>query len=234
MSLKNRKMRTISLVLISSFMISSFPVSTFALSNNDSNIILSQDKNISVNILEDNSEKRVVEVISNDTKTVVTYDKINNIITGDEVNLNTAEKNYINIDLNDTSSYDNDNSISSRKAQITNSSRFSKIYYAANGKKWSIKNTKGSLKGRTETSKNSVNLYRFKDAVDSCRKLENASSRGMDTTKLGLAIAGVTAETGVGAVIGIFTAIGGASSAAYKFYDSLQYRKEADRLFSML
>ncbi|HBF0442213.1 TPA: geobacillin-26 family protein [Clostridioides difficile] len=234
MSLKNRRIRTISLVLISSFMISSFPISTFALSDNDSSIILSQDKNISVNILEDNSEKRVVEVISNDTKTVVTYDKINNIITGNEINLNTAEKNYINIDLNDTSSYDNDNSISSRKAQITNSSRFSKIYYAANGKKWSIKNTKGSLKGRTETSKNSVNLYRFKDAVDSCRKLENASSRGMDATKLGLAIAGVTAETGVGAVIGIFTAIGGASSAAYKFYDSLQYRKEADRLFSML
>ncbi|GJG92739.1 MULTISPECIES: geobacillin-26 family protein [Bacteria] len=192
----------------------------------------SLEDNIKVNVLEDNDERKTVEVVEGNKVSTSTFDKKNNTLavevkSGDTI----LQKSFVD----ENSSIDIDQkSMAQARAVESVKCMYSKLKYSINMKSWTITNSKGSVKKRPETNSHKDYLYRFRDAVKSSRQSENAARASLDGASISIVMGSITAATGVGAVIAAVGAVGGSLSAAYNIWDSVVARREADRYFAIL
>lgn len=188
--------------------------------------------NIKVNVLEDNDERKTVEVVEGNKVSTSTFDKKNNTLSVEVKSGDTIlQKNFV--DGNSSINLNQDFMPRSRAVESVKCI-YSKLKYSINMKSWTITNSKGSVKKRPETKSHKDYLYKFRDAVKSSRQSENAARASLDGASISIVMGSITAATGVGAVIAAVGAVGGSLSAGYNIWDSVVSRREADRYFAIL
>lgn len=231
MSFKKRATKGIAIVLVGISIVIPTLNASYAMELNESKILERvQNDNLIIKVIEDNSDRKVVEVIDGSKSYRTVFDKVNNSLTLE------VKKYGITIDSSFVNINDIEESNTQIEARATESLGciYSKLRYNINMKSWTITNSKGSVKKKSETVSHKDNLYRFRDAVRSSRQSENAARAAMDLAKLSAIMGLITSTTGIGAIVSAVTAMGGSIGAAYNIWDSVVYRKEADRYFAIL
>lgn len=231
MSMKKRATKSIAIALVGISIAIPTLNASYAMELNESKTLERvQNDNLIVKVIEDNSNRKAVEVIDGSKSYITVFDKVNNALTSE------VKQDGIIIDSNFVDINDIEESNTQIETLATESLGciYSKLRYNINMKSWTITNSKGSVKKKPETVSHKDNLYRFRDAVRSSRQSENAARAAMDLAKLSIIMGSITASTGIGAIVSAVTAMGGSIGAAYNIWDSVVYRKEADRYFAIL
>lgn len=231
MAFKKRVKKRSVLALIAIYTATSISNYSYAMEINESKLFARVQKDsLTVNIVEDNFERKVVKVVEGNKLYITVFDKKNNTLLSEMkqegITINSRLININHIENNDSQIYD--------RAIESVSCIYSKLKYHINMKSWTITNSKGLVKKKPETVSHKDNLYRFRDAVRSSRQSENAARAAIDITKLSIIMGSITATTGLGAIVSIVTALSGSIGVAYNIWDSVVYRKEADRYFAIL
>lgn len=97
--------------------------------------------------------------------------------------------------------------------------------YFVTGTSWFIENSDEEEKYR---GSDSTVLYNFKAAVDNMVRSENAAIAAGGVAICGAVAGALSAPTGIGAVIGAVTALGGSIACANKLWDAWSYQDDVD------
>lgn len=204
--------------------------------NEDTNLksIQSLDINQSteITIVQDDKNKRVVEVVDkNDGKVYrSTFNKKNNSFKTVEINKSTNQELQVVLD--------SEALIQSEKSdvQLMSTAASSLIdsgsnldgkfkYYYYTGKVWVVM-SEGSSKNPTETTNNSSDLNSFRNSVNNLRGSEIKVQVALGTAATSTLIAAITAPTGWGPILATLTALGASVIAIDEAYNSWVLAKD--------
>ncbi|MBK1809485.1 geobacillin-26 family protein [Clostridium sp. YIM B02505] len=198
---------------------------------------------VTVSVLSDTKDSKVVQSEDSKAITLTTYDKKNNTINVKQTDKLTKKVTLTDkkVDENKIKSSANklnqlkSNSISAASTYLVNS-EFSILwddaYLYYSDKRWAIWNSSNSYYSTYETSSNSSDLLGFKNSVDSQVGYELAAIASVGTAACATVVGVLTAPTGVGAIVGVLVAIGAAISAGVTLWNAYKQRDNADFYWS--
>ncbi|SDI42816.1 geobacillin-26 family protein [Desulfosporosinus hippei] len=203
-----------------------FTVPCFASnSKNNIDVRIIDGNTITTEVLADNDSLKTVKVTEDKEKTyVVTYDKKANELTTVETDMHTGKSKNTVAKLKLNSKANEINTAAASSSYSNFGMFFDGSYYVTNTT-WLIENSDEESKYRTSDS---TVLYNFKAAVDNMVRSENAAITAGGVAICGAVVGTLTAPTGIGAVIGAVTALGGSITCANKLWDAWSYQDDVD------
>jgi len=203
---------------------------------------LDVNQELTIQIIKDNKQQRVVEVFEKDTGKIYRsiFNKKDNSFETVEIDKKTKiEKNVFSSKTFETQY----NGEQLQSSQISSMS-FSLIdsgsnlsgkfkYYVYTQKIWVVQ-CEGKSKNPTETSNNSSDLQSFRNSVNNLRGAELRFSAAMGAAATSTLIAAITAPTGWGPIVATLTAVGAGAAAIAEAYNSYVYAKDCRFYFGRI
>lgn len=202
-------------------------------------IVNIRGEDIHVNVVLDNEFEKIVETEDQYSVNVTTYNKVKNYVVVEEKNKVTGVKSKTVTDLSriesDLIGPQESGLEMQPKSSIIHygmSTFFENRYFYWSDMYWGIYNSSGTRKGVYESPYNSTNLISFKDAVDNLINAEVSAISAGGIAVVSAVVAVLTAPTGLGAILGVVVAIGGAIGCVVFIWSMYQHRNSSNFYWS--